>query len=54
MRIETLKVKNYKVFRDIELTNIPQMAVFLGMNGVGKSTFFDIFGFLNDCLTKKC
>ncbi|MCL2083786.1 MAG: AAA family ATPase [Oscillospiraceae bacterium] len=52
MRIETLKVKNFKVFRDIELTNIPQMAVFLGMNGVGKSTFFDVFGFLNDCLTK--
>jgi predicted ATPase len=22
------------------------------MNGVGKSTFFDVFGFLNDCLTK--
>jgi predicted ATPase len=28
------------------------MAVFLGMNGVGKSTFFDVFGFLNDCLSK--
>lgn len=52
MRVQTLKIKNYKVFKDVEITNIPKMAVFLGMNGVGKSTFFDIFGFLNDCLTK--
>ena len=52
MRIETLKVKNFKVFKDIEVTNIPNMAVFLGMNGVGKSTFFDLFGFLYDCLSK--
>ena len=52
MRVQTIKIKNFKVFRDVELTNIPQMAVFLGMNGVGKSTFFDVFGFLNDCLTK--
>jgi predicted ATPase len=52
MRIETLKIKNYKVFQNVEITNIPNMAVFLGMNGVGKTTFFDIFGFLNDCLSK--
>jgi predicted ATPase len=52
MRIQTLRIKNYKVFKDVEITNIPNMAVFLGMNGVGKSTFFDIFGFLNDCLSK--
>ena len=52
MRIETVKIKNFKVFRDVEITNIPNMAVFLGMNGVGKTTFFDVFGFLNDCLSK--
>lgn len=43
-------MKNYKVFRDIEVRDIPNMAVFLGKNGVGKTTFFDIFGFLHDCL----
>jgi len=32
------------------MENIPQMAVFLGQNGVGKTTFFDIFEFLHDCL----
>ena len=52
MRVQTLKIKNYKVFKDVDLTDIPNMAVFLGMNGVGKTTFFDIFGFLSDCLSK--
>lgn len=52
MRVQTLRIKNFKVFKDVEIANIPNMAVFLGMNGVGKSTFFDVFGFLNDCLAK--
>lgn len=50
MRIESIKIKNYKVFQNVEVTSIPNMAVFLGMNGVGKTTFFDIFGFLHDAL----
>ena len=52
MRIETLRITNYKVFRNVSIDNIPNMAVFLGMNGVGKTTLFDVFGFLNDCLSK--
>lgn len=51
MQIETLRVRNFRVFRDITVENIPQMAVFLGQNGSGKTTFFDLFGFLHDCLT---
>ena len=50
MRIESIKVRNYKVFHDVEVKEIPNMAVFLGMNGVGKTTFFDVFGFLHDAL----
>lgn len=50
MRIESIKIKNYKAFRDVEVRNIPNMAVFTGMNGVGKTTFFDVFGFLHDAL----
>ena len=50
MRIESIKVRNYKIFQDIEVREIPDMAVFLGRNGVGKTTFFDIFGFLHDAL----
>ena len=50
MRIESIKIKNFRVFQDVEIVDIPKMAVFLGMNGVGKTTFFDIFGFLHDAL----
>lgn len=50
MKIESLKIRNYKVFRNVEIRDIPNLAVFLGKNGTGKSTFFDIFGFLHDCL----
>lgn len=50
MRIESIRVLNYRVFQDVEITDIPNMAVFLGMNGVGKTTFFDIFSFLHDAL----
>lgn len=50
MKIESLKIRNYKVFRNVEINDIPNMAIFLGKNGVGKTTFFDVFGFLHDCL----
>lgn len=50
MRIESIRIKNYRVFQDVEVKNIPNMAVFLGMNGVGKTTLFDVFGFLHDAL----
>ncbi len=50
MKIESLKISNYKVFREVEIKDIPNLAVFLGKNGTGKTTFFDVFGFLHDCL----
>ena len=50
MKIESLEITNFKVFRNVKLQGIPSFAVFLGRNGVGKSTFFDVFGFLHDCL----
>ncbi len=50
MKIEYLEVENFKVFRQIKVEKIPGFAVFVGRNGAGKSTFFDIFGFLQDCL----
>lgn len=50
MKIESLKICNYKVFKEVEVKDIPNMAIFLGKNGVGKTTFFDVFGFLHDCL----
>lgn len=51
MQIESIHLKNFKAYKDIKITNIPRFCVFIGANGTGKSTFFDVFGFLKDCLT---
>lgn len=50
MQIESISIKNFRVFKDVTLKNIPSMAVFVGANGSGKSTLFDVFGFLRDSL----
>ena len=49
--IEVLSVKNYRALRDIELKQLKPLTVFLGANGSGKSTFFDVFAFLSECFT---
>lgn len=51
MKIEGLRLKNFKLFKDLKITELPDMVVFLGANGSGKSTLFDAFGFLHDSLT---
>jgi len=50
MKIEKLKIRNFKALQDVEVRDLPNMCVFLGANGVGKTTLFDVFGFLSDCL----
>ena len=50
MKIEALTIRNYKAFRDVQLINLPAMCVFVGKNGVGNSTLFDVFNFMQDCL----
>ncbi len=50
MRIENIRIQNYKVFKDVTVKKLPKMSVFLGPNGSGKTTFFDVFGFLSDAL----
>lgn len=50
MKIESIRLKNFKAFRDIHLKDIPAFLVVVGANGSGKSTLFDVFGFLHDCL----
>ncbi|MFT5497342.1 MAG: putative ATPase [Kiritimatiellia bacterium] len=51
MRIETIKLKNFKGFKDVHIFDIPSFCVIVGANGTGKTTLFDVFGFLKDCLT---
>lgn len=57
--LEGIRIKNYRVLRDItlgKLWNTPNVApltpmtAVIGKNGVGKSSLFDAFGFLADCL----
>jgi predicted ATPase len=50
MRIESLKIKNFKAFENVEIKNLPPLAVFIGANGTGKSTLFGVFEFLQNCL----
>ncbi|MGL4439326.1 MAG: AAA family ATPase [Bosea sp. (in: a-proteobacteria)] len=50
MRIERIKIRNFKALRDVTLKDIPPFVVIVGENGVGKTTLFDVFGFLRDCL----
>ena len=50
MKIEKLRIENYKVYRKMEVNSISNFSVFLGANGAGKSTLFDVFGFLSDAL----
>ncbi len=58
-KIEGFKIRNFRVLRDITLGKLwnmqkadplTPMTCVIGKNGVGKSTLFDAFGFLADCL----
>lgn len=50
MKIVSIKIKNYRMFKNIHIRDIPPFCVIIGANGTGKSTLFDIFGFLRDAL----
>jgi predicted ATPase len=60
--IEGLKIQNYRSLRDVAMGRIgtdpslsdadplTPLTVVIGKNGVGKSSIFDAFGFLADCM----
>ncbi|MXY62841.1 MAG: AAA family ATPase [Synechococcus sp. SB0665_bin_28] len=49
--IETIHVENFKALKSIDLTGLPPLAVFVGKNGVGKTSLFRVFSFLKNCLS---
>ncbi|HVZ10315.1 AAA family ATPase [Rhodopila sp.] len=58
--IEGFRVRNYRSLRDVTVGRLSgnagadlltPLTVVIGKNGVGKSTLFDAFGFMADCLT---
>jgi predicted ATPase len=52
MQIESIEIRNYRVFRNTVISNLPRLAVLVGENGSGKSTLFELFSFLKDALTQ--
>ena len=52
MRIESIELKNYRLFCHTALMSLPPMAIVVGANGSGKSTLFDALSFLKDALTQ--
>lgn len=51
MQIESIRLKHFKAFKDATMQDIPNFCVIVGANGSGKSTIFNVFGFLKDALT---
>jgi predicted ATPase len=50
MRIESIRLKNFRAFRDVQLRELPNFCVLVGANGSGKSTLFSVFAFLRDAM----
>ena len=58
--VEGFRIQNFGVLRDVKIGRLwsddnktpplKSLAVVIGKNGVGKSTLFDTFGFISDCL----
>lgn len=51
MHIESIRLKNFKSFRDALMDGIPKYCVLVGANGTGKSTLFSVFEFLREALS---
>lgn len=57
-QIQGFRIRNYKALKDITLGKLwnnneeplTQLTAVIGKNGAGKSTIFDAFGFIADCL----
>lgn len=51
MQIERIRIRNFRAFRDVDMRDIPRLAILVGANGTGKSTLFAVFGFLRDAMS---
>jgi predicted ATPase len=58
-KIEGIRIQNFRALKDVTIgklwslqqaVSLTPMTAVIGKNGVGKSTLFDAFGFLADCL----
>lgn len=51
MQLESIRLKNFRAFKDAEMKNIPKFCILVGANGVGKSTIFSVFDFLKHLMS---
>jgi len=50
MKLEAIRLKNFRAFKEVELRNLPEFCVLVGANGSGKSTLFSVFEFLRNAM----
>ena len=51
MILESIKLKNFRAFKDAVMQHIPNFCIIVGANGTGKSTIFSIFDFLKNAMS---
>jgi predicted ATPase len=49
--IHLLRIRNYRVLRDVTFGELTPLTALFGPNGSGKSTVFDVFAFLHEAFT---
>jgi AAA15 family ATPase/GTPase len=52
MHISRFKVKNFKLFQDIEVVFNPTLNIFTGVNNSGKTTLLQALSLWHECFTK--
>lgn len=52
MRIEMIRVHNFKALQSVELKNLPALYVFVGRNDSGKTKLFRVLAFFKYCLER--
>lgn len=50
MKLESIRLKNFRAFQNATLACVPDFCVVVGANGTGKSTLFNVFEFLKNAM----
>lgn len=50
MILESIRLKNFRAFKDAVMKDIPKFCILVGANGTGKSTIFTVFEFLQTAM----
>jgi len=50
MILESIRLKNFRTFKNAVMKDIPRFCILVGANGSGKSTLFAVFEFLKEAL----